>query len=162
MATPKLQVGRALEVIPSSDCEIPFPNNIIDSATTATSVGQIVDTSVDFIALNVSVGDIVYIYSTGLAATITNVVDANTLDLNQDIAVVGDNYKIYVGGENNGCVFHISSDDPADNFRCEIVTIGGDELDKLYLSPGYHPIQIKKFIGITSTSGGPTKIIALW
>jgi hypothetical protein len=162
MATPKLQVGRALEVIPSSDCEIPFPNNIIDSATTATSVGQIVDTSVDFIALNVSVGDIVYIYSTGLAATITNVVDANTLDLNADIAVVGDNYKVYVGGENNGCVFHISSSDPTDTFRCDIITIGGDVLGKLYLSPGYHPIQIKSFLGIVSASGSAAKIIALW
>jgi hypothetical protein len=161
MATPKLQVGRALEVIPSADCEIPFPNMIVSGLASSAATSQLIDNTVDFIALNVSVGDVVYNRTTPLGATVTNIIDANTLELNADIFSVSDSYEIYVGGENNGCVFHISSNDPTDTFQCNIKTIGGDLISKLYLSSGYHPIQIKRFDAISSPSGN-YKIIALW
>jgi hypothetical protein len=153
----KSQFTRALNVIPSANCNIPYPNAIVSSTTTDSSPNNLIDSSVDFIALNVQAGDIVYNISANQAATVAGVIDSTTLSLNADIAPPGDDYVVYqassqTGLGNTGAFLLFSAAATA-----VITTIGSDELT-VGASVGVLPIQVLK---LTSTSGGAT-VTALW
>jgi hypothetical protein len=153
----KSQFTRALNVIPSANCNIPYPNAIVSSTTTDASPNSLIDSSVDFIALNVQSGDIVYNTTSNQAATVAGVASATILDLNADIMANGDDYTIYqassqTGLGNTGAFLLLSA---AGNVV--ITTIGGDELT-VGASAGLLPIQVLK---LTSTSEGVTAT-ALW
>ena len=153
----KSQFTRALNVIPSANCNIPYPSAIVSSITTNTLTDGLVDYNVNFINLNVKEGDIVYNTTSNQAATVVGVADATTLSLNADIITVGDDYTIYqassqTGLGNTGAFLLLSA---AGNVV--ITTIGGDELT-VGASAGLLPIQVLK---LTSTSEGVTAT-ALW
>ena len=96
----KLQVGRALNVIPSNYTNIPMPNVIVTSTATTTTANKLVDSTKNFTSLgtnplNVQVGDIVYNTTTSTAATVTNVDSATQLSLNSNIMLSTNSYTLY-------------------------------------------------------------------
>ena len=125
------------------------------SITESASPNRLYDEQVNFIALNVGVGDIVYNNTSNLGATVLEVESQYGLVLNADIASsAGDSYTIYqasaqTGLGNQGCCLLAM-----DNDNVSIVTIGGDNVT-IYIQKGnILPLQVKKI-----TYGN---VIALW
>lgn len=156
MAYQKLQVGRALPVIPSDNTEIPFPAIIRQSTSSAVVVNQLVDSTANFVALNVKTGDIVYNTSSSLASVVVAVVNATTLLLAQDIfSGIGQNYSLYEGTSNEGCVLYIGGIGNVD-----VTTAGGDRVILYGLPTGmFVPVQVVKVWKAGTTA---TNIVALW
>jgi hypothetical protein len=97
MSVFKSQFARALRVIPSDYCNIPFPEKVIDGVNISVFQDALITAPpINFITSNVAVGDIVYNITDGLAATITNVVSENVLELNYNaFANVDADFIIY-------------------------------------------------------------------
>lgn len=158
MSVFKTTFSRALTVAVGPNCDIPFPNVIVAGVTSAVDTNRLVDTTVDFTALNVKQGDIVYNIDTGAGATVTRVSASTTLGLNADIFdSVGQNYTVYqaspqTGLSNQGCYLYIGDSDTT----YQVITIGGDIV--FFPAPirgSILPVQVIKVI-----SGGAC--IALW
>jgi hypothetical protein len=156
MATQKLQVGRALAVIPSNYADIPFPAVTISSTVTAASGFNLTDTTANFIALGVKAGDIVYDITNQTAATVQSVQSATTLVLNvSGYIIAADSYVLYNGQNNNGCVLYIGG---AGDIA--VTTVGGDEVKFTALLAGqFIPVQTLK---IAQTGTSATDVLALW
>ena len=156
MATQKLQVGRAIGVIPSNNCDVPFPALTTSGTNTANSGSQFEDGTKDFQALNVQTGDIVYNTTTSLAATVIRLVNSYTILLSDNIfSGTGQSYKIYAGGNNDGCVLYVGS-----SGDLRVTTVGGDVVSLVGISGGqFIPVHITK-VWFSGTSAG--NIIALW
>ena len=161
MATQKLQVSRALAVTPSDFANIPFPATKNTGTNTAVVPNQLVDThaGVNFYDLTIREGDIVYANSQ--AATVTKIVSATVLELNNDIfAVVATSYTIYqasaqTGSENDGCVLYIGT-----GGDLRVITHGGDDVTYAGLVAGnFYPVQILK---VMSSGTLASNIIAHW
>jgi hypothetical protein len=159
----KLQVSRALNVIPSDSTNIPMPNVIVQSQTTATTANKLVDSTKNFSSsgvnpLNVQVGDIVYNITALQATMVTNVDSATQLTLNADIMTSADYYILYSGTNTTGTV------EPSVLYvgtggDIEVTTAGGD-IVYLYNVPSgsFVPIQVIK-VGTWSSA---LNIVALW
>ena len=160
----KLQVSRALNVIPSDNTNIPMPNVITYGQVTGTSTNKLIDSTKNFSSsgvnpLNVQVGDIVYDISNSSAAMVTNVDSATQLTLNVNMIGGLDFYTLYSGTNITGtvepCVLYVGIGGDMD-----IVTAGGDTV---YLngvpSGSFLPIQVIK-VGISTTTA--QNIVALW
>lgn len=153
---------RAIQVIPSAYCDIPNPSLlIIEGVTTSSGANKIICTSIDFISYGVSVGDIVYVYSDSIAATVINVEDSHTLELNTlgEGPSSGVGFFIYAGSQKNyaaksGCVIY-----PVDSSELsDVTTVGGDLIPTVFTwnTLGILPIQVKSVTLSTGT------ILALW
>jgi hypothetical protein len=157
MAYQKLQVSRALQVIKSDNANIPFPNIVKAGTNVNIVVNELEDTTANFVAINVAVGDVVYNTTTGTAATVTQVIDNTRLLLNADIFLgIGNSYIIYAQNiKAEGCVLYIGT---GGNVR--VLTHGGDDVTFVNLLGGtFVPVQtIKVFASGTTCTG----IIALW
>ena len=159
----KLQVSRALSVIPSSDTNIPMPNVIISNVTTGVSANKLIDSGMNFSSsgvnpLNVQVGDIVYNTTSSLAATVTNVDSATQLSLNANIMSASNNYTLYLGTNTTGsvepCVLYVGT-----GGDLNVTTAGGDSLSLINVPSGtFIPIQVIKVTQFSTASD----IIALW
>ena len=153
MATPKLQVGRALTVIPSAFCDIPYPFVSVDSTVSTVSGGntRITDPATD-VKTYVKTGDIVYFPDENEAFTVESIYSSDTFVLNSTTtATSGSHYIVYQGGQHNGCVVHVSD-------ACVIgfVTIGGDSIT-MNVQPGFLPIQM---MSVFYVSAG--QVTAFW
>jgi hypothetical protein len=157
MAYQKLQVSRALQVIKSDNANIPYPSIVKAGTNVNVILNELEDTTSDFIAANVAVGDVVYNTTTSTAATIINVIDNTRLLLNANIFLAAGNaYIIYSRNtENEGCVLYIGT---GGNIR--VLTHGGDDVTFVNLLGGtFVPVQtIKVFASGTTCTG----IISLW
>ena len=162
MAYQKLQVSRALEVIPSDTVNIPDPaSEYISSTSTGASAGQLVDTSVNFEEKGVKVGDIVYadLAGTPIAAYVTALEDADNINVSTAIPS-GKAYKIYRATEfsNNGCVLYVGAAGDV-----IVLTAGGDLIEfEGVLAGTYHPVNVLRVNATGHTTAAATKIIALW
>lgn len=154
MATQKLQVGRALRVIQSADCNVPFPAVSASGANTSVVANQLVDSTKDFVALNVQTGDIVYNTTSDLAATVVRVISSTVLELNADIFTTSPNsYTVYAGGNNDGCVLYVGA---AGDLT--VTTIGGDTVTFVGVLAGqFIPVKVLKVAASTADD-----ILALW
>jgi hypothetical protein len=158
----KLQVSRALMVIPSGNTNIPMPNVIVTSLATATTTDKLVDSTKNFSSsgvnpLNVQVGDIVYNNTLLGAAIVTNVDSATQLSLNSDIMVSTNAYTLYSGTNNTGsvepCVLYVGIGGDLD-----VTTAGGDLVNFVGIASGtFLPVQVIKVNAATAAG-----IIALW
>ena len=150
---------RAIPVIPSAFCTIPNPALLIMENTTTSGGGSFLYClGADFINKGVKVGDIVYIYAESIGATIVNVIDEGTLELNTiGPSIAGIDFRIYAGTQNDasksGCVIY-SLDA---NELTDTITIAGDYVPTIICFPGQVvPIQV------SLVSGSTNSIIALW
>ena len=99
MAYQKLQVERALKVIPSDTINIPNVAGPSASGTTdGTTANKLVDSSASFTS-NL-VGYIVYNTTDSTVATVTAFDDAGTLSLSADIMANGEAYTLYADDNN--------------------------------------------------------------
>ena len=158
----KLQVSRALKVIPSANTNIPMPNVIVTSTATTTTANKLVDSTKNFSSLgtnplNVKVGDIVYNTTTSTAATVTNVDSATQLSLNANIMTATNAYTLYSGTNTTGstepCVLYIGT-----SGNIKVRTAGGDEVTFVGVS-GFFPVQVIRVLSAGTTA---TNIVALW
>jgi len=159
----KLQVSRALSVIPSANTNIPMPNVIVTSTATATTANKLVDSTKNFSSvgtspLNVQVGDIVYNTTTSTAATVTNVDSATQLTLNANIMSSTNSYTLYSGTNTTGsvepCVLYVGV-----GGTLNVTTAGGDVVDFVGIASGtFLPVQVTRVNSVVTA----TDIIALW
>ena len=158
----KLQVGRALKVIPSPNTNIPMPNVIVTSTAGTSPAFKLIDTTKNFTSLgtnplNVQVGDIVYNTTNSFAATVTNVDSATQLSLNANIISTTNAYTLYSGTNTSGstepCVLYIGT-----SGNIKVVTAGGDEVTFVGVS-GFFPVQVIRVLSAGTTA---TNIVALW
>lgn len=154
MAYQKLQVERALAVIPSDTINIPNVAGATLSGTTdGTGTNQLVDSGQDFTAVNINglVGSIIYTSTT--AHKVTAVVDDETLSISGTIAS-GEPYVIY-SDANTGCVLYSGA-----GGDIKVLTAGNDEVTFTGTAAGaFIPVQVKR---VFATPTPPTGIVALW
>ena len=158
----KLQVSRALSVIPSGNTNIPMPNVIVTSLATATTTNKLVDSTMNFSSsgvnpLNIQVGDTVYNNTLISAATVTNVDSATQLSLNANIMTATNAYTLYSGtnipGSVEPCVLYVGT-----GGDLNVTTAGGDVVNFVGIASGtFLPVQVIKVNGATAAD-----IIALW
>lgn len=149
---------RALRVFASQRANIPYPAQVTSGTNDGVVASELVDTTKDFIALGVKVGDIVY-NTTGSAAATVVEVQTTVLVLNDDIFLATPNtYVVYQASEqstigNRGCALYIGIND-----NITVVTVGGDQLSFIGVKQGtILPVQIIKLISATNDSH-----VALW
>jgi hypothetical protein len=158
----KLQVSRALSVIPSQNTNIPMPSVIVTSLATATTANKLVDSTKNFSSvgvnpLNVQVGDTVYNNTLSSAATVTNVDSATQLSLNSNIMLSTNTYTLYSGtnipGSIEPCVLYVGT-----GGNLNVTTAGGDVVNFVGIASGtFLPVQV-----IRVNSASAADIIALW
>lgn len=163
MSVFKSQFSRALEVIPTDNANVPYPASVGSGTNTSAVTNQLVNTSGNFINLNVRTGDIVYNITDGTAATVVSVTSATVIVLNGDIFVAsGKTYTIYQASSqttigNYGCFLYIGG---AGNVR--VTTIGQDIITFTAVPLGtVLPVQVIKVHSLTSGTTA-TLINALW
>jgi len=151
MAYQKLQVERALKVIPSDTINIP---NVAGPSASGTTDGDAANKLVDSTASFTSnlLGYIVY--SGTQVAKVTAVDDAGTLSLSADIMSSGENYVVYEDN-NNGCVLQSGA---AGTIR--VLTAGGDDVTFSVVAGAFIPVQVVRVF--TSGTMNSPNIIALW
>ena len=158
MAYQKLQAGRALAVITSDEVDIPNPASfMVRSTTTSAAANKLIDTNVDFIALGVKAGDIIYDVSTSVASRAVKVDSATQLDVTTAIPNAS-NYDLYSQSSmpSTGCVLYIGVGGDV-----SLETAGGDKtiLFKGLVTGQFVPVQTLR---VNSTSTTATDIVALW
>jgi hypothetical protein len=159
----KLQVSRALKVIPSPNTNIPMPNVIVTSTATTTTANKLVDSTKNFTSLgtnplNVQVGDIVYNTTSSTAATVTNVDTATQLSLNANIMTATNAYTLYSGTNTAGsvepCVLYVGV-----GGTLNVTTAGDDVVNFVGIASGtFLPVQVIRVNSVVTA----TDIIALW
>jgi hypothetical protein len=156
MAYQKLQASRALVVYTSDTINIPNPAGAgISSTTTGAAAGKLIDTTQDFIAAGVRIGDI--IYSAGpIVATVTAVDSATQLSVTTAVGT-SRAYTLYNTPDipNNGAVLYVGVAGDVD-----VITAGGDEVTFTgVLAGSFIPVQVTRVKDTSTTASG---IIALW
>jgi hypothetical protein len=163
MSVFKTTFSRALTVIPTDNANVPYPALISSGTNTSAVANQLVNTTGNFINLNVKTGDIVYNTTDGSAATVVSVTSATVIVLNADIfAASGKVYTIYqaspqTSNENPGCFLYVGG---AGNVR--VTTIGQDIVTFTAVPVGtVLPVQVVK---VHSSGSGTTATLinALW
>jgi len=167
MSSTKFNPTRALKVIPSDNCNVPYPTVLASGTTTSTVTDQLVCENSEFYndlgQYKLNVGDVVYNITSSTAATIVEVIDKDTLLLNADIMVSGDSFVIYqegptTGQGNQGCLLYIGS---SASTSLHITTIGQDEMAIPKVGLGLFVIQTKK-VWEADTAFAYGEIFALW
>jgi len=163
MANVRIQPSRALTVIKSDDADIPYPAVAVSGVDDTAPVGnQLIDSTKDFIALQIYPGNIVYNTTTGAAATVVSVSPSapDTINLNAAIFTgAGDSYIIYqsspmAGGQNTGCVLYVGTGGDV-----KVTTAGNDIVTFVGVQNGsFLPVQVVKVWNI----GASADILALW
>lgn len=156
MSVFKNTFSRALQVIPSNDCDIPFPNLIVEGLILVTNDDQFTEAGiVDFTQYNIKQGDIVYFTDSQIAASVISVDSDKKITVNINISSVSGNFVIYqassqTGLGNPGCYLYVPSEQ-----AINVVTIGGDFVTFSNIK-GFLPVQIIRLTGATNGC------IALW
>lgn len=163
MSVFKTTFSRALRVIPTDNAVVPFVQDIKTGTNTSAVTNQLVDSTGDFVNLNVAVGDVVYNITDGTAATVVSVSSATVIVLNANIfAATGKTYVIYqqsaqTGLGNPGCFLYVGG---AGNVA--VTTLGGDDITFNAVPVGtILPVQVLK---VKSSGSGTTATLinALW
>lgn len=160
MASDKIQVGKALQINPSDTADIPNPsyNGRISGTASAVTANNLVDSTADFVADGVKVGDIVYNNTDRKASTVTTVVSGTQLTLSEDIFdTISDAYVVYLTPDiaNQGCVFYVGVGGDV-----TVRTVGGDQVTFQNLNNGqFVPVEILQVLETGTTATG---LVALW
>jgi hypothetical protein len=151
----KLQVGTALNIVPSDDANIPFPNVVEEGVSTGAALNQLVDANAEFITKNVKTGDIVYNASNASSATVISVIDENTLELNANNFLINNGYYVYANNTKEACVLYIGT---GGNLR--VLTASGQDVTFANVLGGtFLPVQVLK---VFAEDTAASNIVALW
>ena len=155
MANQKLQVQRAVSVVPSDTISIPDVAKLtVSSAATGTTTNKLVDSGGLFTTTNlVGVGDIVYNSTDGTIATVTAVDSATQLTVSANIMASGESYSIY-RDSTEGCILYIGT-----TGNLKVLTAGDDIVTYTAVAVGFFPVHVKK---VFSTGTAASNIIANW
>ena len=154
MPTQKLQVERAINVIPSDTINLPDPaKKILNSTATTTTANKLVDSTKDFTTNGTAIGNIIYNTSTSLVATVTGIDSATTLSISADIMLDTNAYVLYASAASSALFFIGVAGD------LKVTTYGGEEVLFTAHPAGYAPLNVKRIWSTTTTA---TNIIALW
>lgn len=156
MAQSKLQVQRALTVVPSDTINIPDPSTktLSSTTTTPTTVNKLIDSAGLFTTTNlVKVGDIIYNNTVAAVATVSAVDSATSLSLSADIMLINQDYTIY-RKSTEGALFYVAV---AGDLK--VTTAGGEDVLFVAHPAGYTPLNVKR---IWATGTAATGIVALW
>ena len=155
MAYQKLQVGRALPIIPSDTVLIPnVSSEVLSGQADFTSANTLTDVGTTFESVVSSADAIVYNTSTSVAYGVTNVNSDTVLKLSP--ATTGgaaNDYTLY-NAPTTGCVLYIGV---SGNLRVQ--TSGGDIVTFTNMPIGFVPVQVIQVLATGTTASG---IIALW
>jgi hypothetical protein len=161
MSVAIIQPNRAIR-IPVNGIEIPYPANALTSASSplvnSSSASTVINATVDFVALGVRIGDIVYNTNSPtlpLSATITSVVSANQLSLSSSIfGLINSPFVIYQSSANNG-VLHTPVLYIGGFGGVTVETEGGELAFFGSINTGtFLPVKIRRVL--TSGAGGTT------
>ena len=153
MAYQKLQVERALTVVPSDTINIP---NVAGPSVSGTTDGAVPSKLVDSTAAFTSslVGFIVYNTTDGTSAVVRSVDSATVLTISANIMAASEDYVLYAD-DNNGCVLYAGN---TGNVR--VLTAGNDDVTFVGIPAGsFVPVQVKRVFATDTTA---TDILALW
>ena len=156
MAYQKLQVGRAIPVLTNNSYNFPNPAlKKVQSIITGGASNQIVDSAVDFIALGVQIGDLVWEMDNVAYSVVTAVTDAHTLEVADNInGGAGDGYSLFAYNQYESAVLYVGT-----GGLVEVETVGGDVVNFNNVNSGqFLPVQVLKVRASTSAAD----IIALW
>lgn len=168
-----IQGTKALPIFASDNAEIPTPNLQVNSTMTGKADGGaiLVDSTNPFIInptgnaqFVVNVGDVVFIPSLSTSVTITEVISASQIRLNDPIADTGLEYQVYqqsaaTGNSNTGCyIFVGTKSGEEDALTC--LTASNDYVTFKSIPVGtILPIKIKKVFSTNTTFGD---LVAIW
>jgi len=153
MAYQKLQVERALTVVPSDTINIP---NVAGPSVSGTTDGAVPSKLVDSTAAFTSslVGFIVYNTTDGTSAVVRSVDSATVLTISANIMAAAEDYVLYAD-DNQGCVLYAGN---TGNVR--VLTAGNDDVTFVGIPAGsFVPVQVKRVFATDTTA---TDIVALW
>jgi hypothetical protein len=156
MAYQKLQTERANLVVPSDTIDIPDPGLAITSSTdTAGASSKLTDSTKNFNALNVKVGDIIHNTTDNTVATVTAIDGDEVLSISANIMALGEAYTIFsVPDKASACVLYVGT---AGNVS--VITRGGDEVLFTAIPAGtFVPVQVTR-VKVTGTTA--STILAL-
>lgn len=155
MSSQKLQVERALSVIPSDTIGIPeISSKISSGSATATTANKLVDSSALFITGQVvAIGDIVYNTTDGTAALVEAVDSDTTLSISADIMADTEAYTLY-SKKTRSCLLYIGVSGDVN-----VMTAGNDAVTYKNVAVGFMPVHVNK---VLSTGTTATNIIANW
>lgn len=156
MAYQKLQTSTGLNIFPTNDANIPFPNVITSGIVDVITPFELEDTTANFTSEGIQVGDVVWNTDTNQAATVVQVLNATNILLNADIFTGIESYKIYVqNSKKEGCVLYIGT---GGNLR--VITASGQDVVFFNILGGsFLPVNVVKVL-VTAT--GASDIVALW
>ena len=155
MSNQVLQPTRALNVIPSDDVNIPYPNIAASGTTTSGGSFLLVDNSgVDFISQGIKVGDSIWNVTSGVWTVVTSV-SPEELGLAQDAFPSGSETYIIYQGENTGCTLFVGT-----GGSITVLTADNNDVELAGVPDGsFIPIKVLRvYASPTSCSN----IIALW
>jgi len=169
MATNKTQGYQALNIVTSDNANVPYTVIRRSGDNDGISTNQLIgESNAEFIKNGVKAGDIVVNTSNNVSATVTALVDQETLTLNADIFTnVGgtERYTIYAASAvdnyqdaNNGCVLYIGTGGADKDLN---ITPLANQLPVIFknVKEGFFPVQVKKVWNTYTTC---EDIIALW
>jgi len=157
MATQKLQVSSAMVVIPSDTVNISnIAGDSVESSATATTASKLVDTTQDFVALGVKVGDAVVNTTDATSALVTAIDSATVLSISADIMASGELYTLPLekAKSSSSCVLYVGV---AGDLK--VKTASEDVVTFIAAPAGFHPVQVVKVFATGTTA---TNIVALW
>ena len=156
MAYQKLQVSRALKVIPSDTINIPnVAHRSAQGSATATTSNKLVDSAALFSANElVKVNDIVYNTTDSTVARVTAIDNDTTLSLSADIMANAEVYEIY-RDTNDGCILYVGGAGDVN-----VITAGGDDVTLKAVPAGsFLPVQVLRVKNTLTTA---TDIVSMW
>lgn len=156
MGYQKLQVQRAIGVIPQDGVPVPSPSGIKrSSSNTSVVVNQLVDAAANFISAGVLPGDVIYNTTTSTSTIVMTVVNATTIVVKDDIFLATPNaYSIYSPATGDGPVLYVGI-----GGDLNVVTDGGDTVLFENVQGGtFLPVMVKEVKSSFTTAQG---IVAL-
>lgn len=184
MSNVKLAPTRILKVIPSDYCDIPYPtiayeehngNTVAVETNTLENISdspfQVQNSSGDWVNI-VNPGDVIYLETANLAATVAEVISPSTIVLNADILTDGDGYTytIYQNSlfPNQGCQLLVTGKYDV-SVDLTVRSAGQDGEDGVAshgillksVQPQLLPFQIVRLFG-TATTAVNSNYIAMW
>jgi hypothetical protein len=156
MADQKLQLSRAIAVVPSDTIDIPQPETKVASgAQTSATPNKLTDSGATFDDGAIKVGDIVHDTTSGAMgiATVTAIDSGTVLSISADIFTGTENYVIYRKSTTD-CAWYVGVSGDV-----QVLTTGNDTVLLKAVPVGWQPINIKR---VDSTNTTATDIVAGW